>query len=70
MSHIVTEGHKKGMKMKNEDENELYKLLSQGFIFYLKDGIINTEMAPRFGRLTLYYQDGKITHLEILETKK
>ena len=39
--------------MKNEDENELYKLLSQGFIIYLKDGIINTEMAPRFGRLTL-----------------
>lgn len=51
--------------MENIDE-----LLSKGYVIYQKDGKIEIEQPPRFGKITLNYQDGKFTFLEKLETKR
>ena len=44
------------------------ELVSKGYVIYQKDGKI--EQPPRFGKITLNYQDGKFTFLEKLETKR
>lgn len=46
------------------------ELLSKGYVIYQKDGKIEIEQPPRFGYVTLHYQDGKFTFLEKLETKR
>lgn len=46
------------------------ELLSKGYVFYQKNGKIEIEQPPRFGYVTLHYQDGKFTFLEKLETKR
>lgn len=51
--------------MENIDE-----LLSKGYVIYQKDGRIEIEQPPRFGYVTLHYQDGKFAFLQRLETKK
>ena len=51
--------------MENIDE-----LLSKGYVIYQKDGKIEIEQPPRFGYVTLHYQDGKFTFLEKLEPKR
>ena len=40
------------------------------FVVYEKCGIIEIEKAPKFGEITLFYSDGKFTHLCKKETKK
>ncbi|HGK1852191.1 MULTISPECIES: hypothetical protein [Streptococcus] len=42
----------------------------KGFVVYEKCGIIEIEKVPRFGEITLFYSDGKFTHLVKKETKK
>lgn len=48
----------------------LTELLKNGYILYMKDGIIKKEKAPYFGAVNLIYNDGKIVLLERKETKK
>ncbi|MFS9375666.1 MULTISPECIES: hypothetical protein [unclassified Streptococcus] len=42
----------------------------KGFVVYEKRGIIEIEKVPSFGEITLFYSDGKFTHLVKKETKK
>lgn len=41
----------------------------KGFVVYEKCGIIEIEKVPSFGEVTLFYSDGKFTHLVKKETK-
>ncbi|MFS9207853.1 MULTISPECIES: hypothetical protein [Streptococcus] len=42
----------------------------KGFVVYEKCGLIEIEKVPSFGEVTLFYSDGKFTHLVKKETKK
>ncbi|HEL2052632.1 hypothetical protein [Streptococcus suis] len=53
-----------------EEEVELLNTVRKGFILYNKHDIIVKEKTPDFGEITLYFQDGKFTHLVKKETKK
>ncbi|HFI0429022.1 TPA: hypothetical protein ACGOZO_000963 [Streptococcus suis] len=46
------------------------ELLRKRFVLFEKCGTIESEEAPKFGELTLFFQDGKMTHLIKKETKK
>ena len=51
-------------------ENEFTQMLKEGFILFIKNDKIDTELPPKFGKITLHFQEGKLTYLEKTETKK
>lgn len=52
------------------NEKILIKKMEDGYLFYLKNGIIENVKVPVYGKLTLVYQDGKMIYLEKAETIK
>lgn len=50
-------------------ENEFTQMLKEGFILFIKNDKIDTELPPKFGKITLHFQEGKLTYLEKTETK-
>lgn len=52
------------------NEKILIEKMEEGYLFYLKDGIIKNVEIPVYGKLTLVYQDGKMIYLEKAETIK
>lgn len=52
------------------NEKLLIEKMEEGYLFYLKDGIIKNVEIPVYGKLTLVYQDGKMIYLEKAETIK
>ena len=52
------------------NEKFLIEKMEEGYLFYLKDGIIKNVEIPVYGKLTLVYQDGKMIYLEKAETIK
>lgn len=42
----------------------------EGFIYFSKNGIINVKTAPKYGEVTFYYKNGKLTHSETLVSDK
>ena len=51
-------------------EKILIEKMEDGYLFYLKNGIIESVKAPAYGKLTLVYQDGKLCYIEKAETIK
>lgn len=57
--------------MKNTLTNiETPKYINQNQIMYVKDNILKIKQAPKFGTITLTYQDGKLVMIETRETEK
>ena len=52
------------------NEQILIEKMEEGYLFYLKNGIIKSVKTPVFGKLTLVYQDGKLCYIEKAETIK
>ena len=50
------------------NEKILIEKMEEGYLFYLKDGIIKNVKIPIYGKLTLVYQDGKLRYIEKAET--
>lgn len=51
-------------------EKILIEKMEDGYLFYLKNGIIENVKVPVYGKLTLVYQGGKVCYLEKTETFK
>ncbi|HHT7665380.1 TPA: hypothetical protein ACT2ER_002091 [Streptococcus suis] len=61
----------KNRQIRGGSMEEYYtELLHKRFVLFEKCGTIESEEAPKFGELTLFFQDGKMTHLIKKETKK
>lgn len=52
------------------NEQILIEKMEEGYLFYLKNGIIESVRVPEYGKVTLAYQDGKMCYLEKAETIK
>lgn len=52
------------------NEKILVEKMEEGYLFYLKDGIIKNVEIPVYGKLTLVYHDGKLCYIEKAETIK
>ena len=52
------------------NEKILIEKMEEGYLFYLKNGIIESVKVPEYGKVTLVYQDGKLCYLEKAETIK
>ena len=52
------------------NEQILIEKMEEGYLFYLKNGIIKSVKTPVCGKLTLVYQDGKLCYIEKAETIK
>lgn len=52
------------------NEQILIEKMEEGYLFYLKNGIIESVRVPEYGKVTLVYQDGKLCYLEKAETIK
>lgn len=52
------------------NEKILIEKMEEGYLFYLKDGIIKNVKILIYGKLTLVYQDGKLRYIEKAETIK
>ena len=52
------------------NEQILIKKMEEGYLFYLKNGIIESVRVPVYGKLTLAYQGGKLSYIEKAETIK
>lgn len=52
------------------NEQILIKKMEEGYLFYFKNGIIESVKVPEYGKVTLAYQDGKMCYLEKAETIK
>ena len=51
-------------------EKILIAKMEEGYLFYFKNGIIESVRVPEYGKVTLVYQDGKMSYLEKAETIK
>ncbi|WP_176744505.1 hypothetical protein [Streptococcus sp. HMSC10A01] len=51
-------------------EQILIEKMEDGYLFYLKNGIIENVKVPLYRKLTLVYQDGKVCYIEKAETIK
>lgn len=51
-------------------EKILIEKMEDGYLFYLKNGIIESVKVPAYGKLTLVYQHGKVCYVEKTETIK
>lgn len=51
-------------------EKILIEKMEDGYLFYIKNGIIESVKVPAYGKVTLAYQDGKMCYLEKAETIK
>ena len=49
-------------------EKILIKKMEDGYLFYIKNGIIESVKVPAYGKLTLVYQHGKVCYVEKAET--
>lgn len=49
---------------------ETPKYINQNQIMYVKHNMLNIKQAPKFGTITLTYQDGKLVMIETRETEK
>lgn len=70
---VYRQAEKTERKQMERDENawDFYrKALRKSCIIYEKDGIIETVAPPRYGSVTLFFQDGKITHGETVQKFK
>lgn len=54
----------------NNDLLHIEAVRERGFILYAKDGELRAKKAPKFGTITLTYQDGKCVLLKTEETEK
>lgn len=54
----------------NVHEQILIEKMKDGYLFYLKNGIIENVKVPLYGKLTLVYQNGKVCYIEKAETIK
>lgn len=54
----------------NDDSLHIEAVRERGFILYAKDGELKAKKAPKFGTITLTYQDGKCVLLKTEETEK
>lgn len=54
----------------NNDSLHIEAVRERGFILYEKDGELRAKKAPKFGTITLTYQDGKCVLLKTEETEK
>lgn len=52
------------------NEKFLIEKMEEGYLFYIKNDIIKSVKAPIYGKLTLAYQGGKLSHIEKAETIK
>ena len=52
------------------NEKILVKKMEDGYLFYLKNGIIENVKVPVYGKLTLVFQHGKVCYIEKTETIK
>lgn len=52
------------------NEQILIEKMEDGYLFYFKNGIIESVKVPVYGKLTLVYQDGKLCYIEKAETIK
>ena len=51
-------------------EKILIEKMEDGYLFYLKNGIIENVKVPVYGKLTLVYQHGKVCYVKKAETIK
>lgn len=51
-------------------EKILIEKMEEGYLFYLKNGIIENVKVPVYGKLTLVYQHGQVCYVEKTETIK
>ena len=51
-------------------EKILIEKMEDGYLFYIKNGIIEGVKVPAYGKLTLVYQHGKVCYVEKAETIK
>lgn len=51
-------------------EKILVQKMEDGYLFYLKNGIIESVKVPAYGKLTLVYQHSKVCYVEKIETIK
>lgn len=51
-------------------EKILIEKMEDGYLFYLKNGIIESVKVPAYGKLTLVYQHSKVCYVEKIETIK
>ena len=58
------------MEKTKMNEQILIKKMEEGYLFYFKNGIIESVKVPEYGKVTLAYQDGKMRYLEKAETIK
>lgn len=63
------------VKGKNRLKNSLSsvetpKYIKQNQIMYIKNNMLNIKQAPKFGTITLTYQDGKLVMVETRETER
>ena len=49
---------------------ETPEYINQNQIMYVKDNILKIKQTPKFGTITLTYQDGKLVMIETRETEK
>jgi hypothetical protein len=71
VTFLVTKGYKSNNERRtNVHEQILIEKMEEGYLFYLKNGIIKSVKTPVFGKLTLVYQDGKLCYIEKAETIK
>lgn len=49
---------------------ETPKYIDQNQIMYVKNNMLNIKQAPKFGTITLTYQDGKLVMVETRETER
>ncbi len=52
---LITSSHKEHVS--GEQTESLIKLLKQGYIFYMKNGIMQKVKAPKYGDVTIQYRD-------------
>lgn len=49
---------------------ETPEYINQNQIMYVKNNMLNIKQAPKFGTITLTYQDGKLVMVETRETER
>lgn len=49
---------------------ETPKYINQNQIMCVKDNLLKIKQTPKFGTITLTYQDGKLVMIETRETEK
>lgn len=71
VTFLVTKGYQSNNERRtNVHEQILIEKMEDGYLFYLKNGIIENVKVPLYGKLTLVYQDGKVCYIEKAETIK